>query len=79
MIVKRSYDRLVNLGNFENVKIGIILEQEFKPTNKEVPVKDQIKEFSKKLGKLAVQVVDEEVASIRDVKETVKKDTQEGA
>ena len=64
MIIKKKYERLVNTGKFENVKIGIELEQEVKLTKGE-----EIKTFAKKLGILASRIVDEEAQVVKDESE----------
>jgi len=80
MIIKKSYTRLINIGNFENIKVGIELEKEISPTDIE-----QIKKTSSILGKLASDTIEQEVEKIKkeyeekqikleEVKEDVKSD-----
>ena len=59
MRIKKSYAQLVNLGNFENVKIGIELEADVKGNV------DEIKKKSLALGKLAKILIKSEVESVK--------------
>ena len=61
MIIRKKYERLVNTGKFENVKIGIELEQEVKLSKGA-----EVQAFSKKLGILASRVVDEEAEKVKE-------------
>jgi hypothetical protein len=66
MLVKRRYERLVNTGNYENVKVSVELEHEvtIDKASKE-SVGAQIKSKAAKLGLLAKQIVDEEVKNLK--------------
>ena len=58
--IKKKYERLVNIGNYENVKVGVELTKEVQSTD----VKE-IKKMMVSLGKLAEIVTLEEVDTIQ--------------
>ena len=55
----KKYERLCNIGNFENIKVGIEIEK-----TTELSKAEDIKKLSTILGSLAEEVVEAEVASI---------------
>ena len=72
MKITKSYEQLVNLGNFENVKVTTKLETEFVAKSGEKVTSDDIKKKAIMIGGLAKEITLTEVENIR--KENVKKD-----
>lgn len=70
MIIKKKLERLVNLGHFENVKVGVELEKEVKASGFE-----DVKKAGIVIGKLAKSIIDEEVKQIKE-EEAAKKPEQ---
>lgn len=60
MLVKKTYERLVNLGNYENVKIGVTLEQDIKAENPK-----ELAQRILNLGKFAQTLVNKEAEGIK--------------
>lgn len=58
MIIRKGYERLVNLGQYENVRVKVEFE-----TETSVKTSEEIKKLSISLGKLAKIVIEEEVAN----------------
>jgi len=72
--IKKRYERLVNIGNYENVKVGVELEKDVESSD----VKD-IKKMAMILGKLAETVTTEEVESIKkSLVKTIKTEDANG-
>jgi hypothetical protein len=59
--IKKSFTRLINIGNFENVKVGVELEKELTATDAE-----SIKKAGGLIGKLVKSIVEEEVLQIKE-------------
>ena len=70
MIMKKSYERLVNIGNYENIKVGVTMEKEVKAADAE-----SIRKAGAIIGELCKQVVEAEVKKIKA--ELVKPNVQE--
>jgi len=62
MLIKKKYERLINTGKFENVKIGIEIEKEFENLSLKEDVK--IKKIGLIMGGLAQSIVEEEAAKV---------------
>jgi hypothetical protein len=61
MIIKKSYDRNINLGNYQTARIGITLEKEI--TGKVNSKK--LKEVSNKLLSVSKKIVNEELEALK--------------
>ena len=62
MLIKKKYERLINTGKFENVKVGIEIEKEFENLSLKEDVK--IKKIGLIMGGLAQSIVEEEAAKV---------------
>lgn len=61
MVIKKSYDRNINLGNYQTARIGITLEKEISgKVNSE-----KLKEVSNKLLQAAKTIVNEELEALK--------------
>jgi len=73
MLIKKKYERLVNCGSYENIKVGVEIEHNFENlqvTNEDIP---KIKKMGIVLGKIAESVVKDEVAKIQESIQEEKK------
>ena len=73
MIIKKKYERLVNCGTYENIKVGVEIEhnfENFQVTKDDIP---KIKKMGTVLGKIAQSVVKDEVTKIKAEIEEEKK------
>jgi len=61
MKIQQNYSRNINLGNYENARIGITLEKEV-----ENPNEAKIKKISNKLLELCKKLVNEELADLKE-------------
>jgi len=61
MIIKKSYDRNINLGNYQTARVGITLEKEIKGK----VTSEKLKEVSNKLLTVGKTIVNEELESIK--------------
>ena len=61
MKITKSYDRNINLGNYQTARIGITLEKEV-----ENPNEAKIKKISNKLLELCKKLVNEELADLKE-------------
>jgi len=61
VVIKKSYDRNINLGNYQTARIGITLEKEISgKVNSE-----KLKEVSNKLLQAAKTIVNEELEALK--------------
>ena len=70
MIIEKTYERLVNLGNYENIRVGVVVKKDFENLN---ITKDGIKDIKKMglvLGKIAESIVNEQVVKIEQERNT---------
>lgn len=70
MIIEKTYERLVNLGNYENIRVGVVVKKDFENLN---ITKDGVKDIKKMglvLGKIAESIVNEEVTKIEQERNT---------
>jgi len=72
MLIKRKYERLVNVGNYENIKVGVMIEKEIKGTDA-----DSIKKAGKVIGDIAKAIVENEVVQIKKDETNKKQETHE--
>ena len=68
MIIKKSYDRNINLGNYQTARVGITLEKEIKGK----VTSEKLKEVSNKLLKVGKKIVNEELEDLQ-TEERMKK------
>ena len=60
MVIKRLFERLINIGKYENIKVGIQIEKEVKAADAET-----LKKAGWAIGKLAKTIVEAEVEKIK--------------
>ena len=68
MIIKKEYNRNINLGNYQTARIGITLEKEIKGK----VTSEKLKEVSNKLLKVGKKIVNEELEDLQ-TEERMKK------
>ena len=69
MIIKKEYNRNINLGNYQTARIGITLEKEIKGK----VTSEKLKEVSNKLLEIGKKLVNEELEAIK-IEERMKKE-----
>jgi hypothetical protein len=67
MIIKKYYEELVNLGNFENVKIGLSLDLNVPDETYNNPI--DIKKHSNRLFEICKRIVKDEIKQLKQEKE----------
>jgi len=68
MLIKKKFERLINCGSYENIKVGVEIEHNFDTLKIEPVTKEGLKEIKNAgilLGKIAQAIVKDEVAKIK--------------